>query len=303
MKLGICIPEAGPVGVPLLKQLHAFGYDAIRNEVNPVNHEATTAMLQEFAALPELYPIVLVGGGSLRQANGEPWQEGDLVAHTRDACIKMRDIGLFDRKEQLAIEIGNEPDLAHDHWKKHPERMAREFRRCYEVVREFSVDCPVLTPCISNLDADSFDYLEKMLESGIPYGADLAFHRYPRDRSVKTPQRGFRSRRQELSRLLQLAGSRPLWLTETGMQEGPHGNPDEPDSYLSEEEVAQAFEDEVGEWIGVPKLQAVIWYGLNDGPNRKERLHNYGIRRVNGTWKQPITRRVTKVKKALESVA
>jgi hypothetical protein len=82
------------------------------------------------------------------------------------------------------------------------------------------------------------------------------------------------------------------------MREGPHGD----GLYLTEEQVAQEFENEMMFWGAQPQVKAVCWYQINDGNDRKNELHTYGIRRFNGEWK-PIARRVAEVRKRLEDMA
>ncbi len=293
------------MGRVLLSEIKGLGYDGIRVDI-PDNHAQATEVLRElkpkpgspsalggvdfFGYLP-LYPIFLIAGGHMLREDGSPFLAEELVAHVRDCCIKMRDFGYFKVRavHQPAIEIGNEPDLAHHHWKENPELLARTFTECYEVVREYSSVCPVLSPSVSNLNRRGFSYLEKMLAVGFPSGSAVAFHRYPHDGDPPKPHDGFDHRDDEASHLVELAAGRDIWCTETGVSEGPWG-----EDFHSEEFVADAYEDEVAFWMRIPSMIAVTWYQINDGPDEDERLHHYGIRRMDSTWK-PVARRVVTV--------
>lgn len=84
------------------------------------------------------------------------------------------------------------------------------------------------------------------------------------------------------------------------MREGPHGRGE--GLYLTEGEVADQFELEMTFWAGMPQVAAVCWYGLNDGPDRRNELHSYGLRHLDGSWK-PVAERVAVVKRKLEASA
>lgn len=295
-----------PIGDELLDQVLELGFDGVRQDV-PDDHPAAEAVLGELAARPDVKVILLVAGGHMTRnhprAGGAAWKEGELIAHVNDVCQKLQDFGFFARPDsQLpTLEIGNEPDLADKAWKKNADELARTFRHCYDVVRKYSQAAPVLTPSISNLNGRGFDYLEDMLREGLPSAAQVAVHRYPNGPSVEIPHEGFRSRGDEVSKLLRLAGGRPIWITETGMREGPHGKGDD-QLYLEEDDVAAAFEQEMRFWARIPQVRGVVWYQLNDGPDRKNEYHTYGIRRLDGDWKA-VAKRVAEVKRTLQEVS
>lgn len=295
-----------PIGAELLDQVLELGFDGVRQDV-PDDHPAAEAVLRELAERPDVKAIFLLAGGKMTREHpleGKPaWKPDELVAHVDDVCIKLRDFGFFSRPDsQLpALEPGNEPDLAEKPWKKEEELLARTLTRCYEVIRKYSYRVPVLSPSVSNLNERGFGYLEKMTRAGIPTDADVAVHRYPNGPRASTPHEGFDSRGAEVSKLLRLAGGRPIWITETGMREGPHGRGAKP-SYLEEDQVAEAFEEEMKFWARVPQVRGVVWYQLNDGPDRTNEYHSYGIRRLNGEWKA-VAQRVAEVKRKLEEVS
>lgn len=310
MKLILNAGNSGaPMGRVLLNEIKSFGFDGVRVDI-PDNHEAATAVLNELKPKPgspsamggvdffgyvDPYPIFLIAGGHMLRDDRSPFSSEELIAHTRDCCVKMRDLGYFKVRavQQPAIEIGNEPDLAHHHWKENPGLLARTFTDCYEVVREFSQVCPVLSPSVSNLNRRGFSYLERMLAVGFPSGSGVAFHRYPHDGEPTKPHDGFDNRDDEASHLVELAEGRDLWCTETGLSEGPHDG-----TFYTEEFVADAYADEVAYWNRVPSMRALTWYQINDGPNPNEQLHHYGIRRIDSTWK-PVARRVESVKEQM----
>ncbi len=294
MKLLLTVPEGKPIGRSLLYEILGLGFHGVRVDV-PDNHSAAEGMLEELARMPEVYPVLLIAGGHMLRSTGNPFQPGELVAHVNDTCVKLRDFGFFKRADLPAIEIGNEPDLAHDDWKKHPARLARTFRRCFDIIRTYSETCPILTPSVSNLNRRGFSYLGAMLTDGLPAEAKLAVHRYPHDGDIYKPHPGFQTREQQASKLVELADGRDIWITETGLTEGPHDG-----RFHSEEHVADALEYEVRFWSCVASVKALCWYGINDGPNHDDTEHHFGIRRLDGSWK-PVAERVAQVRAAMEA--
>lgn len=298
VNINLCIPGGKPIST-IYEKVSGFRFDGVRIDI-PDNHIAATDVLRELVTRPYIDPILLLAGGKMTRQHpkmgGPAWRAGELVAHVNDTCIKMQALGLFDRPIPPAIEIGNEPDLAVDEWKKKPELLAETFSRCYDVVRKYSQRVRVLSPSVSNLNNRGFEYLEAMIHSnfGLPLGCHIAVHRYPNGPNFEIPHDGFRNRGVEVTKLLQLAGRRPVWITEVGMREGPHGRGEDP-LYLTEEEVAGSFEWEMYFWSRVPQVQGVCWYGINDGPDRRNELDTYGVRRLDGSWK-PVAHRVAAVK-------
>jgi hypothetical protein len=137
-----------------------------------------------------------------------------------------------------------------------------------------------------------------MLERGIPAGASVAVHRYPNGQSPSNPHEPFETRREEVAAVLSLVGTRDVWITETGRSEGPGWLRrfffQKIEFWLTEEQVADYMEAELRLWAEFPRVKAVVWYQLNSGADRRNELHNYGIRRVDGTFK-PVAERFSTV--------
>lgn len=304
MKLLLSTPTGRPVGKVLLRKILDLGFEGIRQDI-PDDHEQTTALLRELRDMPAVYPVLLLAGGHMRRGHmapageGDAWTHAELVQHTEDTCIKLQALGFFDRtpERQPALEIGNEPDIAAKAWKTNPRGLARAFRDCYRKVREFSPTCPVLTPSVSNLNPRGFRYLEKMAAEGLPADCGVAVHRYPNHGDPYAPHDTFPSRYEEASRLVEITQGRDIWLTETGLAEGPHDG-----HYHTEMNVADAFEHDVRFWSGVSAVKAFVSYQVNDGPNRREQLDTYGFRRLDGSWK-PVAERVRKAARIAQETA
>jgi hypothetical protein len=283
------------MGRAILDEILGFGYDGVRVDI-PDDHAQATDVMRELKPtnMTGLFPIFLIAGGEMLRSTGRPFTPPELVAHVEDCCVKLRDLGYFNvaPEVQPAIEIGNEPDLAHDQWKDHPKLLAQTFNICFDLIRTYSAHCPVLSPSVSNLNQRGFTYLERMLTVPLHREAAIAFHRYPHDGDPQKPHEGFGDRHQETSKLVQMAAGRDLWLTETGLTEGPHDG-----KFHSEEFVAETYDSEARFWQAMPSLRAMTWYNINDGPS-VEQIDHYGVRRLDGSWK-PVARQVRPTKEAL----
>lgn len=301
MKLLLCVPGTGKaIGRSLLHEILDLGFHGVRVDV-PDTHFGAQEVLKELARAPEVYPVFLIAGGKMVRSAGHPFSPDELVTHVNDVCIKLRDFGFFKqpgpmdafkRDELPAIEIGNEPNLAHRVWSKYPALMAETFNRCHEIVRSYSEKCPVLTPSISNLTWSGFRYLKKMMDERLPQDAKLAVHRYPHEGDVYRPHPGFSTREDQAEKLVKIAEGRDIWLTETGLTEGPHSG-----NFRSEDYVRHAFEHEAHFWKR-HGVKAMCWYGINDGPDRDNTEHHFGIRRLDGAWKK-VAKRVAAVRAAM----
>lgn len=297
LNLGYSPQPGGSIGRELLEKIADVGFHGIRQDV-PDEPALTQALARELADSPRLNVIFLLAGGHMTRPNGGPWEPRPLVEHVKETCRILAETGFFDRTPPPALEVGNEPDLAHPHWKKDPESLARAFADCFETIREFSESAPVLTPSVSNLNLRGLAYLRRMLASGIPEGASIAVHRYPNGASPSDPHLPFENRHEEAAALLSLVGTRDVWVTETGRTEGPDWVRrfffQKVEVWLTEQQVADYMEAELRVWAEFRRVKAVIWYQLNSGADRRNELHNYGIRRFDGTFK-PVAERFSTV--------
>ncbi len=297
LNLGYTPQPGGSIGRELLEKIADVGFHGVRQDV-PEEPALTLPLVRELADFPRLNLIFLLFGGQMTRRHGEPWEAGPLVQHVKETCGILREAGFFDRTPLPALEIGNEPDLAHRHWKRNPDSLAEAFTECYETVRDYSRDAPVLTPSVSNLNVRGLTYLSRMLERGIPEAATVAVHRYPNGQSPSEPHEPFETRREEIASLLSLVGARDVWVTETGRSEGPGWIRrfffQRTEFWLTEQQVADYMEAELRLWAEFPNVKAVVWYQLNSGADRRNELHNYGIRRVDGTFK-PVAERFSTV--------
>lgn len=199
-----------------------------------------------------------------------------------------------------SIELGNEPDIAAEPWKD-PREMAVVSAKAWRIARAILGDeITIITPGISNLDADSIAWLKRYawhLESVAPMmieDPELAWgiHRYPVSVDPAQPHVG-RTRAEELTKVrAALPDGARIWVTETGLTEGPH-RVERPfpwcwipkREYLTPEVVAARVASDLTWWANQPGVEVVTLYQINDGLNPDDPLHHYGIRDTHGAWK------------------
>ena len=274
----LAVPDSGPLAPDLLRQILEY-VEGVRVDVSEI-HERAWAQAHSFAAVPECWPIFLLFGGDMTREGGAPWEPEGMIALLRDELEKLKVAGFLER--ELAIEWGNEPDLACKRWKKSPLELGELYHDAMRIVWEHSPQWHCLSPSISNLDEDSLDYLRKM---HLPIGAEIAFHRYPPGRDFWSAHRGFKGRAGEVDALKAIAKGAKLWGTEMGWARMNR------DYTLSDEEQASRVIDEIAFWHD-QGVESCTIYQLNDGvwgPNDHEnnkRLSTYGIRKLDGTWRK-----------------
>lgn len=288
----MCVPGTfGRLGVELLDAISEHGFDGVRVDVDRGESDAAHVQRREqvrgFLARPRFFVVFLVGGGHI-EVTGRY-----LVAHVKDLCLKLLEEGYYERG-YFAIEPGNEPDIAVDHWRKDPQEMGKRFAECYDVVQEYFPNVPTLSPSISNLNKRGLRYLERMVPY-LPRGCAVAFHRYPAGPAFDIPHKGFGSRFDESDLLKELADGRDLWNTETGWAEDNGGY------VLGEDQVAARMTREAGFW---ESLGCKAWcaYQLNsavvniDDTEDERRLKSYGARTADERRWKPWAKAIRELK-------
>lgn len=271
-----------------IRGLHSLiadvGFSGIRQDVPFYDFAKLTKIIREC----ELYDadlILLFAGGQME------WTAEDIRLHVSETAKYINDEDLF-KQRRVFFEIGNEPDIAVDRWKKSPKDLNDVFWECYQTVKMRRSDFEVITPSISNLNWRGLDYLREFLSEPIPCGSIVGFHRYPNGSDPIKPHSGFKSRQDELNRLRKIVPNFRLFCTETGASQGPHKMRRrfplclfKRKFYLTEMEQHNIYEGEL-EFYMRNAVEGMVWYQLNDGLNRDAVLDNYGIRRVDGEVKK-----------------
>ena len=295
VSLNVGVRRSGNIGGALVSRLFAMGFAGFRIGLahDPV---LTEPIVKELSAFRGARHIWLIAGGKMTKGypsekRHKPWLPDKLVDHAREQARLLSDHGFT----SPMIEVGNEPDLAHEFWQINPALLGQIFHEVADAIREILPRATVLCSPISNLDKDSIEYLARMFPNGLPFGTACAFHRYPFATDAIDAHPGFANRYQEVEALRKIVGKEtPLYVTECGIHEGPHIKKKllglcKKKFWLSEADVAKVVADDLKFWLRASVKGAAI-YQLNSGPNKREREHTYGIRRFeepwDGEWKQ-----------------
>ena len=210
------------------------------------------------------------GGTSSDQ--GEPWQpdEMPIYAAQRANDLRLRSLGGAGE----AIEIGNEPDLAHCRWrsKRHAKELAQVTNRCADEIWTLLPEVTVLCPSVSNLNGRGIGYLDRMLEF-LDERIGVAFHRYPAGDSPHIAHKGFATRNHEFDTLKGMTEGRELWCTETGFSNHGKRTEGEQSDYI---DVDMRFNNDRG-------LEHYTVYNINDGYG-DDPLSHYGLRHAGESW-------------------
>lgn len=295
MLLGLNAGFGQPLGDDL-DLIHALGFAFVRQEFRADrSDDEVRTLLSEFVDTP-VGLLALLGGGRMRAPSGGRVEPHVLAAHGARVVRIAAALGLSD----VRIEVGNEPDLAHPDYRTRPQDFAVAVRQAFDAVRDAGFAGPVITGGISNLSEEGLEYLDRMLQAGVPDEALLGFHRYPRGMGPRKPQEGFRSREAEWKALMGLAGGRQVACTELGHHTAPR-----PTRFLgfipvrrrvSDEEVADhmAFDLEFFAERGCALTAVYQW---NDGSRPDVHLDRYGIRRQDGSLK-PVAERIAQISRS-----
>lgn len=250
----------------------SYGFTVVRQDLYAVDHAAVPALVAECVGM-SVRPLFLVGGGSIARPDGSGRLEpSELAAMTTTVVQAADEAGL----ERYALEIGNEPDIAHPDYAEQPTEFAGAVALCTQAARDLGFAGPVISGGISNLNRRGLRYLTRMMAADVlPPDVTIGFHRYPESgRGPLAPHQGFRSREDEWETLQRIVAGRPVTCTEFGYHTA---------DVLDDQGVAQAtlWDLHFYEERGVP---LAVVYQLNDGPGTSW-MDRYGMRRTDGSWK------------------
>lgn len=279
-----------------LDLIHALGFAFVRQEFRAHRSDGDVrGLLSEFADTP-VGVLALLGGGRIHSPSGGRVEPHVLAAHGARVVRIAADLGLSD----LMIEVGNEPDLAHVDYRTRPQDFAVAVRQTFDSVRAAGFTGRVITGGISNLSRERLEYLDRMLQGGVPDEVLLGFHRYPRGMGPRTPQEGFSSREAEWDALMRLARGRQVACTELGHHTAPR-----PTRFLgfipvrrrvSDEDVADHMAFDLG-FFAERGCALTAVYQWNDGTRADVHLDRYGIRREDGSLK-PVAERIAQISRS-----
>jgi len=228
-------------------------------------------------------PLFLLSGRTMEHDDGaERIEPHELAARATRLVAAANACGLV----SYAVEVGNEPDIAHDGYASRPQDFAEAVRQSHEALRAAGFDGPVISGGVSNLNERGLDYLKRALAVGtVPADVIAGFHRYPeKARGALAPHDGFRSRDDEWNALMAISGSRALACTEFGYHTAPERIVGSITKTRTDRQVAASVMWDIQFYTERAVTVAAV-FQLNDGPDPNQMEHRYGIRRMNGELK------------------
>jgi hypothetical protein len=261
----------------LLKEITDMGMRGCRTEWR--DHMQTMDLLKEhLQAEPRSELIVLTGGDTAQQ----------LVQQCIEVCSYAIELGIHDH---VIVEGPNEPNLHGNHggvWAEKPGELGAAWAQAYEECHDHGVR--FLSPAVSGLADRDLWYVRQMLGQ-LPTEVGFAIHRYTEAPNLSKPYPGYESRGHEMDVIREIGHGRKIYITETGLTEGPYKKP-KPfpmcfwnDNYwISEKAVANEMVNDLYFWFD-NDVEAVVYYQVYDGLDESDPENNYGWTRIGGIWK------------------
>lgn len=281
------------LGAETLVWIRDHSFAGIRQEI--LRGQDAESIIREIAD-SGLEAILLLCGDKMQRISFE-----HTVELTRHVAIVARDVVAIDTR-RIAIEIGNEPNLACDQYKNHPTEFARLVRESATAIWQEAPSIAVICGGVSNTHRDGLDYLEAASRAGLPDGCHIGYHSYHTTTPPETPHPGFSSRQEEFDRLNRIAAGRPKWCTEVGW----HTYPSEVRAGIkrkrvqfNDAQVADFTERELRLQRAAGAVCSAI-FQLNDSavdpPTSYE--HRHGVRHIDGSAK-PVALRIQEISQEL----
>lgn len=289
MELYLCSSDADSGLSPVLKQLKFSG---IRCDFLAYSTFHNRKQMEQAIKSPQLNWLFVTNGMFMQHPDGQSLSLDEGREAFDGSIDEFRN---FTKNRGLRtnwdIEVYNEPSLAPTcSVFKDPKVMAKLWDHCFHTVRSCGLSNRLLTPAPHNVEKKvGFRYLKAFLDHITKWDDNcrIAIHRYIPDPS-HSAQKGWRNRPEEMDSLMSLIADRKFWVTETGITQGPWKKGWFKKKYwISEEQQGELIQKEL-DWWKMYRAEGACLYQINDGPDRNNRLHSYGIRRVDGSWKEYI---------------
>ncbi len=249
-------------------------------------HALRVEQLLEFKAL---------GFSGVRQDILSPTDAGELVSETVAAGMPslfiVRSVEVAKAAARAirlwpsqGIEIGNEEDS-----KQTPRAYHRQLIETSTAIRAVNQDVPVWTAGITAHDGKRLGWLEEVYKLGVPSDIGCCVHGYAQELPPSVPRPGFKSRAEEYSKIRSIIGAeRRLAQSEIGWHVSPFkvrkGWFSTVTRQWTDEQVAGFIQGE----LTVAKNNGLLFstiFQSNCGADLNYYEHNFGIRRVDGSWK------------------
>jgi hypothetical protein len=256
-----------------LALIRSLGYDGIRQDV-------PTAPIAQ-ALVDNVLDAGLVGIFVVPVAEEDACHE---IAHAVARRAVARQQGAL-----VVIEVGNEEDLSGKRWSRNPVGWAALVADVSVIAASHSNIAPggqvrVVSGGVSSLSRQAMGWLERSRVRELPVG--VGYHQY-RSTPPREALDGYASRGDEFRALRDAAGSRSLWMTESGWHTAKRTEgcwPLRKSWAYTDTEVAEFLREEarLNEAHGA---ECFVTYQLNDGENPANDQDCFGIRRTDGSLK------------------
>jgi hypothetical protein len=282
MRLGI---NAG-FGEPVQHEfafLSDLGFQLVRQDLFAKGDSSPVESLVGEFANQQLTPLFLIAGGKISINDGTRRIEPhELAARARRLVSAAGAAGLT----SYLVEIGNEPDIAHEGYSQHPSDFGEALRQSHEALRLAGFTGPIISGGVANLDDRGIGYLRSMLSTGVvPDDVVIGFHRYPvTAKGPEAPERGSSSRDNEWRALKQVTGTRVLACTEFGYHTAPDRVLGIFKTHRTDQEAADGVMFDI-RYFQERGVELAALFQINDGPDPNNFEHHFGIRRLDGTLK------------------
>src|SRR6476619_7389048 len=152
-------------GEPIAGEFPFFeriGVAAVRQDLFAHGETAPIeALVAEFSNRP-MRALFMLAGGKMQAADGANRIEPHvLAARARRVVEAAQAVGL----QQYSLEVGNEPDIAHDGYASRPQDFAEAIRQVHAVVRPLGFEGDLISGGVSNLNERGLEYLQSMLSA------------------------------------------------------------------------------------------------------------------------------------------
>jgi hypothetical protein len=268
----------------LLKEITDMGMRGCRTEW--WDYVENMDLLKEHLKTNPRTELIILTGGDHQQ----------IVQQCIDVCSYAIELGL---RDHVILEGPNEPNLEKNHggvWALAPVALGRAWAQAYDTCHESGVR--FLSPAVSGLADPDLWYVRQMLGQ-LPIEVGFAIHRYTEAPNLSKPYPGYDDRVSEGETIRAIAGGREIYITETGLSEGPYKRPRPfpwcfwtEDYWISEQAVAHEILNDLDYWYD-ENVDAVVYYQVYDGPDESNPEDNYGWTRIGGVWK-PVAEEVAK---------
>ncbi len=196
----------------MLTKIKEWGYHGTRTDVSR-EPEIARIQIRRYSRreMESLDVIFLIAGGKMRldRETGPALEPLHIATLARRAAEFVKEFEVMRPGRFVGFEIGNEPDLAVDFYRKRPEKFAEAVTLSASAIRNVIPDANIISGGISNLHKDRLRYLSEALR-GLSKDIIPGFHRYKTETRANVPLPDYGTREEEIGELLRVTRGHPL---------------------------------------------------------------------------------------------